>query len=163
MLADGPGRTIARGGDPFHHVAPLLGQADLRIANLECVIAAKGKAVDKPWTFLARPSVLPVLKRHVDVVSVANNHSGDFGRDAFAEMLGRLDQAGLPYFGGGPDLRHAHQPLVVERKGVRIALLGYNHFFPRRFEAGDRPRAWPGPTKSRWRTTLRSRGSRPMS
>ncbi len=137
MLADGPGRTIAHGGDPFKQVAALLKRADLRIANLECVIAAKGKVVEKPWTFLARPTVLPTLKRHIDVVSVANNHSGDFGADAFSEMLGRLRKAGLAYFGGGPDLRRAHQPLIVEQKGVRIALLGYNHFFPRRFEAGD--------------------------
>lgn len=137
MLADRPGRTIAHGGDPFKHVASLLRSADLRIANLECVIAANGKAVDKPWTFLARPSVLPVLKRNIDIVSVANNHSGDFGTKAFAEMLDRLQKADLPNVGGGLNLRQAHQPLLVQRKGVRIALLAYDHFFPRRFEAGD--------------------------
>ena len=138
MLADGPGRFIKSGGDPFKPFAPTLDQADLRIANLECVVAASGKALDKPWTFRANPKVLPLLKRHVDVVSVANNHSGDFGRDAFAEMLGRLKATGLPYFGGGLDLREAHQPVIVERKGVKIALLGYDEFFPRAFEAGDK-------------------------
>ena len=137
MLADGPGRLIRRGGDPFKPFASRLDQADLRIANLECVIAAAGKAADKPWTFLAHPRVLPVLKRHVDVVSLANNHSGDFGRGAFAEMLGRLQRADLPYFGGGHNLREAHRPLIIERKGVKIALLGYDEFFPRAFEAGE--------------------------
>ncbi len=136
MLADGPGRFIRKGGDPFKLVAPLLDQADLRVANLECVIAAGGKAADKPWTFRADPRVLPLLKRHVDAVSVANNHSGDFGRTAFAEMLDRLERTGLPYFGGGRDLREAHRPLIIERKGIKIALLGYDEFFPRAFEAG---------------------------
>lgn len=138
MLADGPGRLIARGGNPFGPFAARLAQADLRIANLECVIATGGKALDKPWTFRASPRVLPLLKKHVDAVSVANNHAGDYGKAAFAEMLTRLQRAGLPYFGGGMDWREAHRPLIIERKGVKIALLGYDEFFPRVFEAGEK-------------------------
>jgi poly-gamma-glutamate synthesis protein (capsule biosynthesis protein) len=137
MLDDGPGKVIARGFDPFADVAALLRDADLRIANLECVVAEGGKALAKPWTFRAHPRVLPVLQRHVDVVSLANNHSGDFGPQAFSEMLDRLDQAGLPYFGGGRNLRQAHRARIIERDGLRIAFLGYNEMFPRRFEAGE--------------------------
>ncbi|MDY0747686.1 CapA family protein [Paucibacter sp. R3-3] len=136
MLADGPGRDVARGRDPFRGVATALRDADLRIANLECVVATGGRREDKPWTFRAHPRVLDVLRRHVDVVSLANNHSGDFGPQAFDQMLGRLERAGLPYFGGGPNLRAAHQPAIVVRQGLRIALLGYDEMFPRRFEAG---------------------------
>ena len=136
MLADGPGRVIARGRDPFAAAGTATDLADVRIANLECVVAAGGKAVDKPWTFRANPRVLEVLRRHVDAVSLANNHSGDFGPMAFAEMLGRLDRTGLPYFGGGSDLQAAHRPAIIERHGLRIALLGYNEMFPRQFEAG---------------------------
>jgi poly-gamma-glutamate capsule biosynthesis protein CapA/YwtB (metallophosphatase superfamily) len=135
MLADGPGRFIARGGDPFAPLARTLARADLRVANLECVVAQGGQKLDKPWTFRAHPRVLTVLQRHVDVVSVANNHSGDFGREAFAEMLTRLDKAGLPYFGGGRNLREAHAARIIERHGLKIALLGYDEFFPRHFEA----------------------------
>jgi len=144
MLADGPGRVIAAGRDPFAHVAERLRQADVRIGNLECVIARGGRALDKPWTFRAHPRVLPVLKRHLDVVSVANNHVGDFGREAFAEMLGHLDASGILRVGGGHNLAEAHRPLIVEKHGLRIALLGYNEFFPRSFEAdADRPgSAW---------------------
>jgi len=137
MLADHPGQRIKQGHNPFAPFAQLLDSADVRVANLECVIAQGGKAEDKPYTFRAHPRVLKLLKRHVDAVSVANNHSGDFGRTAFAEMLGRLDQAKLPFFGGGQDLSQAHTPLLIERKGLRIALLGYDEFFPRSFEAGD--------------------------
>lgn len=136
MLADGPGRVIARGGDPFGAVMKAMKDADVRIANLECVIATGGTKAAKPWTFRAHPQVLDVLRRHVDAVSLANNHSGDFGPQAFLQMLGRLQRAGLPYFGGGADLRAAHRAVIVERQGLRIALLGYNEMFPRRFEAG---------------------------
>lgn len=137
MLADGPGRVIRQGRDPFAHLAARLAEADLRIANLECVIARGGTALAKPWTFRAHPRALPVLQRHVDVVSLANNHSGDYGVAAFAEMLDRLDRAGLAYVGGGRTLREAHRVRIVERKGLRIALLAANEMFPRRFEAGD--------------------------
>lgn len=135
MLADGPGRVLASGRDPFAHVAARLRQADVRIGNLECVVARGGQALNKPWTFRADPAVLPVLKRHLDVVSVANNHVGDFGREAFAEMLGHLDAQGIQRVGGGRNLSEAHRPLVLERQGLRIALLAYNEFFPRSFEA----------------------------
>ena len=136
MLADGPGRVIARGGDPFGAVMKAMKGADVRIANLECVIATGGTKAAKPWTFRAHPRVLDVLRRHVDAVSLANNHSGDFGHEAFTQMLGRLQLAGLPYFGGGSNLRAAHRPAIIERQGLRIALLGYDEMFPRRFEAG---------------------------
>lgn len=136
MLADGPGRVIASGRDPFGHVAERLRQADVRIGNLECVVARGGRALDKPWTFRAHPRVLPVLKRHLDVVSVANNHVGDFGREAFAEMLSHLDASGIPRVGGGRDLGEAHRPHIIEKHGLRIALLAYDEFFPRSFEAG---------------------------
>jgi poly-gamma-glutamate capsule biosynthesis protein CapA/YwtB (metallophosphatase superfamily) len=136
MLADGPGQTIRRGKDPLAFVAHMLRKSDIRIANLECVIATKGfPEPDKPFTFRAHPRTLKVVRRHFDAVSLANNHSGDFGPEAFGQMLGLLNTYGVGYFGGGRNLALAHEPLIIERKGLRIAFLGYNEFFPRNFEA----------------------------
>jgi poly-gamma-glutamate synthesis protein (capsule biosynthesis protein) len=73
-------------------------------------------------------------------VGLANNHSGDYGPVAFADMLKRLRQAGVGMYGGGDNLAQAHQPFIIEKKGVRIAVLGFNEFQPRSFEADhDRP------------------------
>lgn len=141
MLADGPGKAMARGVDPFAEFAKVFESADASIGNLECVIASSGTAVKKPWTFRADPKVLPVLARHFDVVSLANNHTGDFGHAAFSEQLDLLEKQALPYFGGGRDCVKARTPQLLVIKGVRIALLGYNDFKPRGFEAGP---AWPG-------------------
>lgn len=136
IVLDGkPGLAIAQGRDPFAPFAAILKAADIRLGNLECVVATSGDPADKNYTFRAHPRTLDVLKRHFDAVSLANNHSGDFGRAAFAEMLGLLDQKGLLKFGGGHNLREAHTPLMIERKGLRIALLGYDEFMPRSFEA----------------------------
>ncbi|MEY3612058.1 MAG: hypothetical protein RJB14_1780 [Pseudomonadota bacterium] len=135
VLDDTPGALIAGGGDPFADFAGVLADADIRMANLECVVATKGSAGRKNFTFRAHPRVLPVVKRHFDAVALANNHSGDFGREAFAEMLDLLQQAGLAKLGGGRNLSQAHAPWVVERRGLRIAFLSYNEFMPRSFEA----------------------------
>ncbi len=135
VLDDVAGTMIERGQDPFAAFASYFRKADIRIGNLECVVATTGSAGDKNFTFRAHPRTLPVLKRHFDALALANNHSGDYGREAFAEMLTLLPAAGLQYFGGGHTLKEAHTPLILERKGLRIALLGYNEFMPRSFEA----------------------------
>jgi hypothetical protein len=146
MVAETPGEMIERGEDPLEGVAKYLGPTRLRIANLECVVATTGTAEIKPFTFRAHPRTIPLLARYFDGVSVANNHSGDFGKSALAEEFDLLDAARLPYFGGGRDLAAAHRPWIVERNGLRIALLGYVEFKPRSFEASaTRPGvAWSG-------------------
>ncbi len=144
VLDDTAGALIEKGQDPFAGFGDLFSKADIRLGNLECVVATTGSAGEKNYTFRAHPRTLPVLKRHFDALALANNHSGDYGREAFAEMLGLLRNVGLGYFGGGHTLKEAHRPLIIERKGLRIALLGYNEFMPRSFEAdADAPgSAW---------------------
>lgn len=139
MLADGPGKAIDRGVDPFAEFAPFLKAADLVVGNLECVVASSGEPIpEKPWTFEARPRCTELLKRYFHAVCTANNHSGDYGKGAFVEQCDLLEKAGMPYFGGGRNLADARKPLMVERKGLRIALLGANDFKPREFEAGEK-------------------------
>lgn len=142
LLDDGPGRVIASGRDPLAPFAAQLRDADYTIGNLECPIATVGKpSASKIASFRADPAVLSVLKGRFDALAVANNHSGDYGKAAFLETLTHLDHAGIRHFGGGIDLTRAHEPLWIERKGLRIAVLSYNEFKPRSFEAGP---GWPG-------------------
>lgn len=141
VLDGAPGASIEQGRDPFEGVRAIFADADIRLGNLECVIAETGTPEEKNFTFRAHPRVIPVLKRYLDGVMLANNHSGDFGRTAFVEMLSRLEQASLPYAGGGHNLEQAHRPLLFERKGLHIAVLAYDEFMPRSFEAGSN---WAG-------------------
>ena len=136
MLEGGPDRAIRRGRDPFAGVAHLFKDADIRLGNLECVVATVGSVEpEKPNVFRVHPRGLKYVQRHFDAVGVANNHSGDYGPQAFAQMLGLLKQSGLGYYGGGHNLKEAHTPLIFERQGLRIAVLGYDEFQPRNFEA----------------------------
>nr|WP_315207353.1 CapA family protein [uncultured Albidiferax sp.] len=144
MLDDGPGKLIAAGGDPLSAIGPLLQAADVAIGNLETSIArpTTGTPLDnKIYTFRSAPNTVNVLKGRFHAMSVANNHSGDFGRDAFLETLDHLRTAGIAAFGGGANLTEAHKPYWIEKHGIRIAVLAYNEFKPRSFEAGA---TWPG-------------------
>lgn len=139
MLDEIPGEMIKKGHNPLAAFDGLFESADIKIGNLECVISEQGVPEAKPYTFRAHPRVIPVLKKYFSALSLANNHSGDYGPLAFSNMLDLLDRGGVAYFGGGRDIRSAHEPLLIEIKGRKIAILGYNEFFPRSFEAlGDR-------------------------
>jgi poly-gamma-glutamate synthesis protein (capsule biosynthesis protein) len=87
MLDGGPGHIVTIGGDPFAGVASALHDADLAVGNLECAIVNEGHAVDKPYTFRGPVSALPLLKKHLSAVSLANNHSGDWGKKGFSSEL----------------------------------------------------------------------------
>jgi len=136
MLDGGPGHIVTNGGDPFAAVAPAFAGADLVIGNLECAIVKQGHAEDKPYTFRGPETALPLLKQYFSAVSLANNHSGDWGKAGFLTELELLHETKLPYFGGGKNARQARSPLVLDVRGRRVALLGYNDFPPRRFAAG---------------------------
>ena len=115
----------------------LLAEADYRIANLECSVSARGTSLPgKPYTFRAEPRALGVMQGRFDAVALSNNHSGDFGPDAFLDTIEHARQAGIRSFGGGRNLREAHAPLWIHKNGLRIAVLGYNEYKPRSFEAG---------------------------
>ena len=142
MLAETAGDAIKQGRDPFGPFATIFKAADASIGNLECVVSTKGTPIEeKPFTFRADPLVLPTVARHFGVVGLANNHTGDFGHEAFVEQLDLLDRHRIAHFGGGRNSAAARAPHLLEVKGLRIALLGYNDFHPREFEAGPN---WPG-------------------
>jgi poly-gamma-glutamate synthesis protein (capsule biosynthesis protein) len=147
MLDDSPGGYIQAGKDPFKSFAPLFKQADITIGNLECVVGTTGKAENKNFVLRANPRVLPVVKNYFSAVSLANNHTGDYGPQALSNMLDLLDGAGIKHFGAGKEIRSAHEPIIFAVKGKRIAVLGFDIFLPRSFEAlDDRPgTAWGEP------------------
>lgn len=139
MLAEteGTGRAVAAGADPFAKVRAWLAQADLRVANFESSAGTSGRPDPaKPYSFRTAQPALARFAEVFEAAGVANNHALDFGRQDFVETLDALGRAGTVPFGGGRDLARAHRAAVFERRGVRIALLGYLDFFPRWFAAG---------------------------
>ncbi len=132
---------------PFRDVMPVLRQADLVAGNLESSISTRGIAVEnKKFTLRAAPVAALALKSAgIRVVSLANNHSMDFGPLALQDTLAALDENAILYTGAGMDLDDARAPAIVKIKGKTLAFLSYSLTFPLEFFASaGRPGTAPG-------------------
>ena len=75
-----------------------------------------------------------------DVVSVASNHAMDWGPDALLDTLALFDKKGIRTVGAGRNLAEARRPVVIEKKGVRVAFLAYCTILNEGYAAGaDKP------------------------
>ncbi len=141
MLAGNAAPVIERKGIdyPFDGTRHITQAADVAIGNLEMPIATGGEPVpDKTYTFRGHPRLAKgIANAGLDVLSLANNHTGDYGDEAVLETLKILTQNGLKYAGAGADLKATRNPAVVEVKGVQIAVLAYANTFPFEFFAGE--------------------------
>ncbi len=128
-IARGKGSSDIEPGFPFAGVAARLKAADLAVANLECVISTKGKVDTWHKPFRGPLSGIDaILASGIDVVSVANNHSFDFGQEGFDDMLQRLDEKKLPVIGRGYRQKTKHEPehpTIRDVRGTKIGLLGF--------------------------------------
>jgi Bacterial capsule synthesis protein PGA_cap len=123
---------------PWLSVGPVLRAADIATVNLEGVVSSRGSPVpDKEFHFRGARSMLAgaVDAAGLDVVTVANNHSLDFGPTAFLDTLAALSALGVRSVGGGATLAKARKPAVLEAGGLRIAFLGYSDVNPYGFGA----------------------------
>ncbi len=106
---------------------PLLRSADARLINLECVIAASGqrwRPWAKPFHFRAHPRAIDALTvAEIDFVSLANNHSMDYGIDALRECVDLLDRAGIVHSGAGRDGAEARRPAYFTTNGGTFAIV----------------------------------------
>lgn len=124
-----PVRRSAR--TPFARVLPALDTSDLAIVNLETALTERGTIQAKSYTFRSPPEFSEVLKdAGIDVVSLANNHTLDFGTVGLLDTLENLDAAGVGRVGAGHTITEALTPFVVDRGGVRIAILGASQIIP---------------------------------
>ena len=97
----------------FGSVLPEIKSCDLGITNLECTLTRGGDPIYKCGPNLkADPAVMPALvKAGFSVYALANNHSRDFGDEAFLETMDHITAAGAKYVGGGKDLADASKTL----------------------------------------------------
>lgn len=101
-------------------------EADISMVNLENPLTNAGEAVEKKFTFRARPDYVEILKDGgVDIVTLANNHIYDFGADGLLNTLNILDQRNIHFVGAGRDINEARHPVIFYIKGLRIAYFAY--------------------------------------
>ena len=80
-----------------------LQDADIFMVNNEFPFSNRGEPMeDKQFTFCCDPKYVKALNEMgVDIVSLANNHTLDYGRDALSDTFTTLDGAGILYAGAG--------------------------------------------------------------
>lgn len=118
------------GGDlevasPFYYVAPALRDADIIFGNLETVLSQRGSLAQKAVTLSVPPERARWLKEAgFSILNVANNHIMDRGLPGLQDTLEVLDDLGIPFIGvSRPGQQAAY--IVLERKGQKVAFLGY--------------------------------------
>lgn len=133
--------TLIAGGDvgpiiePVDRLAdlvlPVLRQADVRVAQCERTYSERGwyqewqtkpggKHVRQP---LKMASVFQTAG--IDVVSMASNHALDWGYDPLFDTVDHFRSVGMQVIGAGRNSEEARRPAIVEKNGVKIAILGY--------------------------------------
>ena len=109
-----------------------MNSSDITMVNLEFPFSTRGVQMEnKQYTFKADPSRAPVLKEMgVDIVSLANNHTLDFGTEALLDTITTLRENNIRSVGAGEDLEAAKKPSVITIKGRNIAILGASRVIP---------------------------------
>ncbi len=100
--------------------------SDIFYVNHEYCISDRGQALEgKYYTFRANPERMELLEQMgTDIVSLANNHVFDYGRDAMLDTADLLAQAGIPYVGGGRNIEEAKEPVYFIVNGIKIGFVG---------------------------------------
>jgi poly-gamma-glutamate capsule biosynthesis protein CapA/YwtB (metallophosphatase superfamily) len=111
-------------GAPLLPLAGRLAAAEITVGNFESTLSAEGSPTQGGDSFAASPRVTPRLRTAgFDLMSLANNHVGDYGDRALRQTLSRFELAGIKTVGAGRDLTAARRPVIIERDGVRIGFL----------------------------------------
>ncbi|HYT03454.1 MAG TPA: CapA family protein [Gemmatimonadales bacterium] len=108
---------------PFRALLDTLRGADITFGNLESPIAPDSQSIpDSGMVFTAPPAAAAALARAgFDIVSTANNHAWDGGRPAVVETMRQLTRAGVLFVGSAFGRDMAEQPVIVRRRGWRVA------------------------------------------
>jgi len=145
----GPGSTaLAFGGDWFltRRVSPtadgetrrvfdVLRGADAAFVNLENGLSTVGAPELGAFRYGAALRGEPELARElswagVRAVSLANNHTGNYGREALLQTMSVLDSTGIAHAGAGRNLGDAFTAASVQAGDLKIGFLSvYSYYY----------------------------------
>lgn len=112
---------------PFLKVADYLKTGDLVFGNFELPITPGRLIKSGEMIFRAEPGVEEVLKKFgFSILSLANNHTPNFGAKGLKDTFAYLKKAGINYVGAGENLAEAEAPVFIEKNGITFAFLAYN-------------------------------------
>ncbi|MGC9359111.1 MAG: CapA family protein [Anaerolineae bacterium] len=131
MLGSHCGDLIAEAGPsyPFEgrDVWKLLSGADIALGNLASPLSERGELADGLAGYRAHPgSVEGLVYAGFDALSLANEQVTAFGSAALSDTLTSLRDAQIAPVGAGANREEAYRGVVLEREGLRVAIVGLN-------------------------------------
>lgn len=104
---------------------------DLTVINLECVPSDLGLPLDKAFVFRCPTQALPSIRDNgIEVANLANNHSGDYGKEALVDGRDNLIEVGIAPVGAGRDAAEAGEPALFRVEGWTVAVVGFGGVVP---------------------------------
>jgi poly-gamma-glutamate synthesis protein (capsule biosynthesis protein) len=142
IMLDGTSRPVfaQHGYDyAFAGVKPLFQGAAFVFGNLEGPLTDRGTPEqDKTYVFRSPPDKVTraLVGAGFNVVTLANNHTLDYGAEGLAQTIEALDAAGIAHTGAGANLKEARRAAILTAGDKRVAFLGYSLTLPEHFYAG---------------------------
>ena len=128
---------------PFWKVSPFLNEADIVFGNLETPLVDGRHIESGEMVFRAAPTAAGALRQAgFTILSLANNHTPNFGARGLLETFRHLTENEIHYVGAGENSEAANRPVFVAVKNLTFAFLAYNDpgVVPATYEAAaDRP------------------------
>jgi hypothetical protein len=107
---------------PFQRTRELLSSADVAVGLLAMPLSDRARP--RRTGVLGVPAFAHALKwAGYDMISVANNRLLDAETIGLLDTGPALERAGLAWGGAGRNLEEARRPVIIERKGVKLAFL----------------------------------------
>ena len=102
--------------------------SDITIGSLETTFAGKEKGYSNYPTFNTPDSLATALKDiGVDVVSLAGNHTLDYGYNGLCRTIDVFDNIGLSHLGTYKTAEDQEKILIKDVNGVKIAFINYTY------------------------------------
>lgn len=143
MMDRGVKRKVVQGMDGDYNRlftnTSYLKDADIAFANFEGTAAVSGHNIGSRFSFHMDPVVVTALSSAgFDVVSFANNHVGDWAREAFDETRMHLKENNVMAAGAGDTYADATAPRVIDVRGMKIGFLAATDVGPNWLKATEK-------------------------
>ncbi|MCX6735885.1 MAG: CapA family protein [Candidatus Parcubacteria bacterium] len=109
---------------PFASTTKIFSGADVVFGNLEGTVPNEHeKTPNYGWRFsFNKEAVKEARRAGINVVTLANNHSTDFGGSGYDETVSSLNDIGIVSVG-------KHSDYLYEKEGIKIRFMGWNDTF----------------------------------
>ncbi len=126
---EGVDDTHALAAGVVDDIGALFAAADHSTLNLESVIGSlpdEDRSPGKRWAIQSVPEIVTMLDRlGVDLVTLGNNHIGDFDDPGVVSTFQHLEAGGVDWVGAGVDEREAVRPIVYEVDALAVSTASF--------------------------------------